>query len=323
MESLSPLVDPDFSEYAAVEAWKRLGIGRRETLQAGVVAETPKTLVCRLSGVGVNPSGIIIAKRTATDVIEFETTMYGQVLPKLPIRSLRYYGTVTDTDPTLSWLFLEDAGDDPYSSDNPDHCILGAQWLGLVHGCSETSSIVHLLPEYGPKWYFQQGREACERILQSRENTSLTDAERETLDIVLTEMETIFSRQAEVDELCQRMPRTLVHGDFFPKNLRIRQDDGKLNLFPLDWETAGYAVPAADVAYHIDLDTYFAIVGSAWPKISFNSVKQLARCGRVFRMMVAVEWASYGLGNPWPARQMRQMRTYRVWLAELIQEMGW
>ena len=43
------------------------------------------------------------------------------------------------------------------------------------------------------------------------------------------------------------MPRTFIHGDFAPKNMRVRAGPGGSTLLCFDWGSAGWGVPAADL----------------------------------------------------------------------------
>jgi hydroxymethylglutaryl-CoA reductase (NADPH) len=46
----------------------------------------------------------------------------------------------------------------------------------------------------------------------------------------------------------ERMPRTLIHGDFNPRNLAFRRESSGLRLCAWDWELAELQVPQRDLA---------------------------------------------------------------------------
>jgi hypothetical protein len=71
-----------------------------------------KPFVYRLTGVGPDGSDVI-AKRYECATASTEWAIYQDVLPYLPVSTLRYYGRVADDDPQFCWLFLEDAGEEP------------------------------------------------------------------------------------------------------------------------------------------------------------------------------------------------------------------
>jgi thiamine kinase-like enzyme len=46
----------------------------------------------------------------------------------------------------------------------------------------------------------------------------------------------------------ERLPRTLIHNDFNPRNIALRREDGVLRLCAYDWELATLGVPQHDLA---------------------------------------------------------------------------
>jgi Ser/Thr protein kinase RdoA (MazF antagonist) len=126
-----------------------------------------------------------------------------------------------------------------------------------------------------------------------------------------------------VERLCDRLPRTLVHGDFVPKNFRVRHGGMGPSLVVFDWEVAGWGLPAADVAECADLTAYAATVGPAWPHLNDKDIGQLAFLGKVFRLVCALSWASVSLVSGRPRRGLVQLRVYRAGLAALLAADGW
>ena len=59
--------------------------------------------------------------------------MYRDILPRLPIPSLKYEGFVEEGSGEFCWLFTEYAGDVHYSPLLREHRVLAAQWLGVLH----------------------------------------------------------------------------------------------------------------------------------------------------------------------------------------------
>jgi aminoglycoside phosphotransferase (APT) family kinase protein len=45
-----------------------------------------------------------------------------------------------------------------------------------------------------------------------------------------------------------RLPRTLIHNDFNPRNIALRREGGRLRLCAYDWELATLGVPQHDLA---------------------------------------------------------------------------
>src|SRR5207247_194188 len=79
------------------------------------------------------------------------------------------------------------------------------------------------------------------------------------IEASVSQLNLLEARWSQVESFCDRMPGTLVHGDFVGKNMNIRTSTDGLALMVFDWETAGWGTPAADVA-KVDLDAYWAVV---------------------------------------------------------------
>jgi len=117
----------------------------------------------------------------------------------------------------------------------------------------------------------------------------------------------LAARLGELVETTRHTKRTLVHGDFAPKNILVRQTAGTLELFPIDWETAGWGSPAADMGEGVDLAIYRAEAlryGASW---SAETIRGWAAVGKILRHIAAFEWASASLIGGWPPRGVRRM----------------
>src|SRR5262249_11817746 len=109
LDPTAPESDP--LEQAAVKAWGELRPGRsrpgRVEVLHGRCDKAWKRTICRLVGSG--PAGAaVIAKRCPRAQSVLERTLYEEVVPYLPVPTLRYYGCVEDPDGRSCWLFLED-----------------------------------------------------------------------------------------------------------------------------------------------------------------------------------------------------------------------
>ena len=58
------------------------------------------------------------------------------------------------------------------------------------------------------------------------------------LESIISQCNVLESCWRKVERFCDRMPQTLVHGDFTAKNIRVRNRHGSA-LLPFDWEMAG------------------------------------------------------------------------------------
>jgi hypothetical protein len=246
----------------------------------------------------------VVAKRCRRETALVEQQVYEHVLPATGLPALTFYGGIEDpVDPDYRWLFVEDGGlIKPMESDRG----LVAQWLARLHvSCAARVDSV-ALPERGPSEYLEHLRAARGNVDQCLREIELSAAERMTLEQVRRGLDQI---EAQWDAICQpagALPRTLVHGDLARKNCRLHVTPGGPSVVMLDWETAGWGPPAADLKAWarpprttvggwegtVPLDVYAAAVATDWPGVTLQDVEQQSRMGTVFRLLAGIRWAS-------------------------------
>jgi len=137
--------------------------------------------------------------------------------------------------------------------------------------------------------------------------------------------ETLWS---EIEEICGVMPRTLVHGDFVAKNVRVRNGRGGLSLLVFDWGYAGWGVPGTDLAQlgkHVvnpDLGVYCSVMKRAEPHLSLAQIEAVAACGSLFRLVEEVRWARSYLkfgSRDYLIKPVETLREYEPLLAKALE----
>src|SRR5262245_1449710 len=244
----------DSREHPAALAWGELQLGRvrRGPSEVHTLRLKRKSAVYRLGGAGPGGSAVI-AKRCPRATARLEYAVYAEVLPHLPVSALRCYGLVEE-DGQSGWLFLEDAGGEEYSPHLGGQRALAGRWLGLLHTAAARVLAAARLPDRGPGYYLEHLRSARDTIGRNRTNPALGAGDRAVLRALLTHCDAVEARWEQVREDCDRMPRTLVHGDFVVKNVHVRPGWEGLALLPFDWEVAGWGVPAPDLVQALFLD---------------------------------------------------------------------
>src|SRR5262245_45162271 len=234
----------DVTGHPAVRAWARL----RPGAPARVVRLQNKAKggVYRLEGAGPGGSAII-AKHSSPERIHRERAVYEQVLPALPVLTVRCHGFVEDPDGQGCWLFLEDAGGEEYSPSSALDRALAGRWLGLLPASGTRLAAGSRQPDLGPHHYLDHLHSAHATLLLHLTNPALTGGDVGVLREVVRQCEVIAAHWGDVQRVCAGLPRTFVHGDFAPKNVRVRVGTGVLTLVPFDWGSAGWGVPAADL----------------------------------------------------------------------------
>ncbi len=314
----------------AVAAWRALGAGRAGTgrveIAAGLNGGRP---VYRLVGAGPDGSNVI-AKCCSADVARTERTVYERVLPRLSLTVPRYYGSVEDGG-ELSWLFLEDVGGERFDHTVPEQRALAARWLGRLHVGAPDAAAGIDLPDRGPLHYLAHLRSARRAILENLSNPAFRDTDVATLESTVALLGEVEGVWAAVERFCAKVPSTLVHGDFRRKNVYVRRNGGGLRLDPIDWETAGWGVPAADLAPArrsgftslVDAGTYAAIVQERWRELDAGLIARLSGLGKMFRRLAAIDWSCQSLAFPWPEKPVSCVEIYRDELGQALEAEPW
>jgi hypothetical protein len=128
-----------------------------------------------------------------------------------------------------------------------------------------------------------------------------------------------------VEHVCDGVPATLVHGDFRTRHACVRRGRDGLALFPINWETAGWGVPAADLT-RLDLPAYTSVIHSCWwPDACLEQIEQLAVAGRIFSSLAAIASISEQLACEHRGSltaPLARLRMYRQQLAGGIRRLG-
>ncbi|HZN37842.1 MAG TPA: phosphotransferase [Planctomycetota bacterium] len=284
------------AEHRATLAWQRLGLECRDPKAVEVLREKRKSAAYRLIGVG-HGGGDVIAKRGTNKIIGIERTVYEQVLERVAVDKLRYYGSVTE-GPDVAWIFLEQGAGVRWDESVPEDCAHAGRWIAQLHVAAAEAICTVPLPDLGPRTQLQRLRDIRSTIANSVENVGWSSPHRMVLDGLLAVFDRFEACQARIEEICAGAPVTLVHGDLRPKNTRVSEDKSDPYFRAFDWETAGIAAPAVDLA-RVDARAYASVVGAAWPHVDLAAVEQLAVVGHLLRNLDAVRWDGTGsLGTP-------------------------
>lgn len=308
-------------DHPAVRAWQTVESGPAPSSVEVLKPERRKSAVFRLNGIG---GGSIIAKRRERGGLELERRLYVEVLPSLSLSTLEVYGFI-EVREDQSWIFLEDAGELWYSPKTGDHLALATRWFADLH--TRSPDWASLMPDTGPGYFRSVVEDAIRGLQASLEHPALSSDDASVLRAVASHVEAVREDWNEVEAACAVAPLGLVHGDFVPKNVRVREGRSGPELAVFDWETAGAASPAADLgllpADGSSLREYHELVRPAWPDVSWHDVQELARVGRLLRLLHAVQWELRSFRHAWIERAMRNMRSYEQHLREAVKEGAW
>jgi hypothetical protein len=291
-------------EHPAIQAWRVLQPGRIAPQSIEILQETSKSRVYRIVGAGLGGSAVIAKQRWCQGAL-IEQTIYQAVLPHLPLPCLHYYGFV-QSDDGYCWLFFEDAGREGYSPRIEEHRLLAARWLSTMHMSAARLTAASQLPDRGPSYYLAKLQSVHAIIQRVLANFALNTSNRMIFESIVSQCDLLQAHWSKVEQMCELVPRTVVHGDFVGKNVRVRPSPSGLILLPFDWETAGWGLPAIDLwtigfvwfaddsaasSASPEINLYQSIVRQVWPQLGIHDIRVLADLGMIFRKIDAIDWA--------------------------------
>lgn len=292
-------------KHPAVVAWSRM-MGSGSLPNRITRLNEGHSMVYRLAGIAPD-GGSIIAKKCSREDAHRTRAICTRVLPLLSQPALLFYGYL-EAGKRKAWLFLEDGGSVKCSLDNPDHQRAFSCWLAALHAGTAGYADDFTLPETGLDTYLKQLRTGRRKILKGLGLLELESQDDATLRTVVEWCDRIESLWPKLKAVVEGAPRTLVHGDYAPKNVLVRQTLGRPEVFPIDWETAGWGTPAMDLGEYPDLAIYTAHARACGAKWHIETVRGWAAVGKILRHIAAFDWASATLIGGWPPRGVRRMR---------------
>jgi aminoglycoside phosphotransferase (APT) family kinase protein len=225
-----------------------------------------------------------------------EAAVYRKVLRSASDSSARFLGTYRDTMSGATWLIIEhlDGAARLNQSPNPDAMNLAAGWIGRFHARTQSlgthePSTTTFLPRYDARYYRRWAR----RTVKASAASSLRA--RMWLDRVRQGYED------EVTDVLLAQPPTVIHGEYYPKNVLIRES----TVYPVDWESAAEAPGEIDLAALTDrwlpalvLDGERAYADARWPHGAPPTFSKTLDAARLY---VQFRW----LGDPLTQQKQR------------------
>jgi Phosphotransferase enzyme family len=169
-----------------------------------------------------------------------EVETYRRILAPAGIGA-RCFAAVAEPDPPRHWLLLEKVpGVELWQVGELSVWEEVARWLGGLHArfagrIDELRGANPYLLEHSVSWY----RSWCERARAALARS--TDRRASTLQRAL-------DRNGEPIAPLAALPRTFVHGEFYPSNILVVRDDRRPRVCPIDWEMAAIGPGLIDLA---------------------------------------------------------------------------
>lgn len=303
----------DLKTHAAVAAWAELGFnGHPSSVERLPTLKGKGSLVYRLCGIG-NSQKSVIAKYAPRESILTERFAYQDVLPRVPVTRLQCYGFLEANDGHC-WLFLEDACGEQFSEFRREHVALASEWVGMMHATTAREHLGSHLPTHGSDYYLHFILETRRIVSETLKCRTLSVEDVSLLERLLYHCDELELRWAEMWSYCEALPKCLLHGDLINKNIRVRNVDGRLVLYVIDWEAASWSAPTEDIA-GLDMEIYFPIVRETWPSLDLETVRRAADIGSVLKYAAWMEGYSAGFLHPYIADTLDDLRYCEAELA--------
>jgi len=318
------VIRDDLDAHPASRAWR--AVERRASPPTAIeVLERVRRRsgVFRLRGAGP-AGGDVIAKRRPPGDLDDERRLYERVLPALAVPTANWLGFL-EVVGEEAWLFLEDVGEVWYRPDDAEHRAMAVRWVAGLH--TGGRPVAEWLPQTGPFSFRRVLDDAVTGLRAAIRHPALSHEGRQVVDGIRRQLDRAADAWGEVELACAEMPSTLAHGDFVPKNVRVRVRNGAPELVAFDWETAALGPPAVDIAMlpggRDGRRAYLAAVSEAWPGVRAEHVDGMQAVGLLFRLLHEVLWASQRIHHEYIERAVQGMALYEPSLDRVLCDGGW
>jgi aminoglycoside/choline kinase family phosphotransferase len=165
--------------------------------------------------------------------VAYEGEVYRRVLRHAGNSVPRFYGTYADVARGQTWLILEHVDNFLRAHEEPDALITCAQWIGQFHAACEdlvTEPRASFLLSYDKKYFLGWAHRASHFA--------------GPLHLRFPWLDSLCKSFEEFTEFLLSCRHTVIHGEFYPKNILVR--DG--GVYPVDWESAAVGAGEIDLA---------------------------------------------------------------------------
>ena len=166
--------------------------------------------------------------------VEYEIRIYDEVLRMLPLSKASYWGKCFFPGSNETLLLMEYLEGTFSLKGNPDinHYLRAAAWAARLHLYYE-NKVPSFVKVYDRDYYFVWTKRMQQELSIIAAHPWLND---------------VISYFHEHIDILIGAPQTLIHGEYYSKNILIRDED----VYPIDWESAAYAPGEIDLASIIE-----------------------------------------------------------------------
>ena len=166
-----------------------------------------------------------------------ELHVYQQILAGADLGTPQLYAVRWEPDKGIFWFFFEDVGNSRLrDSRNFQRWIPAARWAARFHAA--TRNLSPSQTSFLPVWDLAHYSRLADRI-----SGILAELDAKDRTIVAEALEHYVSRISWFATL----PKTVIHGQFFGKNIMVRGRGGDRTLAVIDWETTALGPGSFDL----------------------------------------------------------------------------
>ena len=167
--------------------------------------------------------------------VAYEAQVYRHVLRDLELPIPRLHGVFDDPATGWTWLIVEHVDQSVRVTNDPKDAAVfdAARWIGRFHALQEPrtdSPAIGFLQQHTKEYYHEWLRRTAE--VARRRGAEYAWVER------------LCAEFAEPMDLLLAQHRTVIHGEYYPSNIRLRRGQ----IYPIDWESAALAAGEIDLA---------------------------------------------------------------------------
>jgi hypothetical protein len=165
--------------------------------------------------------------------VAHEAMVYQRLLPKLEVSTPTLYGVYRDAARGGLWLVLESLEDITHLHKVPEAMGSAARWIGRFHAAGQDflqASATPFLDAYDEDYFLGWAKRTRQYLRSRNQHTpwleQLCTGFREPVSALLS------------------VPPTVVHGEYYPENILVREG----TIYPVDWESTVLAAGEIDLA---------------------------------------------------------------------------
>jgi hypothetical protein len=167
--------------------------------------------------------------------IAYEAEVYSKILQRTDVTTPEFFGVYTDSRTGQHWLFIEylEKAYRVHKAGDPEDLVMCAEWLGNFHAQN-----VHRRPEANWEFLISYDHEYYQGWARRAVDLAGGLSER------IPDLPDLCIEYAKSIDVLLHGPTTVIHGEFYPKNILMRDK----MIFPVDWESAAIAAGEIDLA---------------------------------------------------------------------------